>query len=173
MPGPAQDTSSLAIGEKEETWDERRCGRAKADGTRCKAFKVGGKDACAGHLGLGIGKDPAGYAKEASRASVQARSERVEERKRRLRDQLASAVEGRLAPKILAAFEAGLDDPDTSVRVRSAEQLLSRVYGKPKETIETVTEAPAELKAVREMSREEREELWRRLHAAEEGIATA
>ena len=43
------------------------------------------------------------------------------------------------------------------------------MLGKPKETLQTV-EVPAELQAVRDMSAEEREELWRRLVAAEEGI---
>jgi len=73
--------------------------------------------------------------------------------------------------QILAAYEAGLDANDPVVRVRSADVLMSRVFGRPKETVEQVKPpVPAEIQAVRDMSAEEREELWRRLVAIEEGL---
>ena len=101
------------------------------------------------------------------RAGVRVRGRR---RHASVRDALAARAE-ELADKILAAYEAGLDADDPVVRVRSADVLMSRVFGRPKETIEQVKPpVPAELQAVRDMSAEEREELWRRLVAAEEGI---
>jgi hypothetical protein len=54
------------------------------------------------------------------------------------------------------------DDP--AVAVRAAEAWLSRVYGRPKETIETTTAVPDPLSVVK-MTAEERDALKRRLVA--------
>ena len=158
QPEPAeQNPSPLATQGEEEAWDERRCGRGKADGTRCKAFKVKGEDACAGHLGLGIGKDPAAYAREAASASAQARSDRAEERKKRVKDRLADAVEGDLADAIIAAYRKGLESDDPATAMRAAEGILSRVYGKPKEIVEQTVTKPEEIARLDQLSDEE---LW-------------
>jgi hypothetical protein len=50
------------------------------------------------------------------------------------------------------------------VKLRAAESLLSRILGKPKETVQT-QQVPEDLKAIREMSREERDDLYARLMA--------
>lgn len=140
--------------------DARRCGREKADGTLCKAFKVKGRDACAGHLGLGIGSDPSAHA----RASHASRQEQAETRRKRLRDALADAVEGELYEDIVAAYRDALRNGEPGERLRAAEQLISRVYGKPKETVETV-QKPEEIRRLEEMSDEEFFAEWARFQA--------
>jgi hypothetical protein len=65
----------------------------------------------------------------------------------------------RLTEDIVAAYEAGLKADDVSVRVRSADALMNRVFGKPKETVESV-EVPADLQAIRNMSPDEIAVLW-------------
>lgn len=150
------DTSSLpSEGGEETAWDDRRCGRTKADGERCNAYKVKGRAACAGHLGLGIAGDPVA----AAHASHEARHEKAEERRKRVRDRLADAVEGSLSDAILAAYRKGLESDDPATAMRAAEGLLSRVYGKPKETLEQVTK-PDEVRRLEELSNEELFAAW-------------
>jgi hypothetical protein len=48
-------------------------------------------------------------------------------------------------------------------RAEAAEKLLTRVFGKPTETVKTMTEEPKTLEAIRGMSREERWVLLRKL----------
>lgn len=125
-----------------------------------------GHDLCAGHAGKGIASDPAAYGAQGAKQSAEVRSDRAEQRKLRLRDALSAAVEGDLHASILDAYKRGLESPDAAVAVRSADALLSRVYGKPKETVETHT-VPDDFRKVREMSTEQREELYQRLLQAE------
>lgn len=143
-----------------------RCGATKADGSPCRAFALRGRDICAGHAGLGLAANPGEAGRVGAAKSAEVRAERAEIRKRGIKQALADAVEKEYLDDILAAYGRGLTDPDAAVAVRSAEAILSRVYGKPKELIETL-ERPAELAAVAEMTREERDSLWRRLHEQE------
>jgi hypothetical protein len=117
---------------------------------------VKGRDACAGHLGLGIGKDPAAYAKQANAASVEARRDRAEERKRGPQDVYRDVLL-RNAEDYARRLDRIIRDGSDSDSLRALEQLTSRVLGKPKETIENVTEKPAELARLDELSDEE---LW-------------
>ena len=134
----------------------RKCEATKSTGERCKAYAVKGKPYCAGHLGLGK-LDP----HRAAAISAQVRRDTAEHRKMGTRAALTAAAE-RLQDEIVAAYEAGLKSEDPTIRVRSADALLNRVFGKPKETIETV-EVPEDLQRLQEMSPDEIAELWARL----------
>jgi len=146
--------------------DESKCCSAvKADGARCRAYAVHGTDLCAGHLGLGLVRDPSGAGRKGSVKSAQVRAERAEIRKRGLKQRLADAAERELIDSILSAYERGIKSDDPAVAVRAADSLLNRVLGKPKETIEQVSERPDELRKLAELTVEERDALWRQLTA--------
>jgi len=113
-----------------------QCEGIKKNGERCGARAVHGERLCAGHLGLGLAADPKAASRRGAARSAQVRAERVEARKRGIKQALADAVEQEYLDDILDAYGRGLRDPDAAVAVRSAEALLSRVHGKPKETIE-------------------------------------
>lgn len=164
LPEPAgQNPSPLAIQGEGEAWDERLCGRDKADGTRCKAFKVKGKDACAGHLGLGIGKDPAAYAKQANAASVEARRDRAEERKKRPQDIYSAALNAHAAEMADRLIKIATDPTSSDAdALRAIEALNSRVLGKPKETVETTVGKP---ELVTDLEKLSTEELWALIEA--------
>lgn len=137
--------------------DPRHCGRPKADGTTCRAYKVRGKEACAGHLGLGIAGDPVASAA----LSAERRREQAQERKRTPREAFTR--------KLVENAEAYADrlhtialTGDASESLRAIEQLTSRVLGKPKEHVEQV-EVPADLAAIREMDEEQLTALWYQL----------
>lgn len=161
-----QDTSppdSLSSTEREKRYCEAT---SKKTGERCKAFAMHGSTMCAGHAGKGFGADPS----QAARKSAEVRSGQAEVRRKRLRDALADAVEGELHEAIVAAYRTALVSGEAGERLRAAEALLSRVYGKPKETVETVQrERPKELQEIADMTPEERDALWREL----EGVTAA
>jgi hypothetical protein len=140
-----------------------RCAAVKADGTPCRAFALRDGDLCAGHAGIGLAANPREAGLKGCARSAEVRAERAEIRKRGVRQVLAEAVEEEFLPAIKRAYGRGLESDDPSIAVRSAEALLSRVYGKPKETIVDNREVPADFQAVRDMTSEQREKLYVRL----------
>lgn len=73
-------------------------------------------------------------------------------------------MEGELYEDIVAAYRDALRNGEPGERLRAAEQLISRVYGKPKETVETV-QKPEEIRRLEEMSDEEFFAEWARFQA--------
>jgi hypothetical protein len=64
------------------------------------------------------------------------------------------------------AFKRALQSEDHALALMAAEALMASVLGEPKETVEQ-PEMPADIQAIRDMDSEEREDLYRRLLAAE------
>lgn len=121
------------------------CGRETRAGTPCKAPRVTGKDACAGHLGLGIASDPATY----SARGLETRKAQAKLRKKTLLELLNERLEAK-AEAIAAAYDRAVDNDD----MRSIEAWITRVHGRP---IERVQEIPG--LDVLEMSPAERQKL--------------
>jgi len=115
--------------------ERQTCTGQTANGERCTAWPVRGREQCAGHLGLGK-LDP----KAASLRSAEVRAERKQARlaKREMSysDHVAAAIE-RNADAIVQAFlDAGLKSGDW----RALEALVTRHLGKPVERVEVETE---------------------------------
>ena len=132
--------------------EKRRCaGISRKTGEQCKAFAVHGEQYCAGHLGLGK-LDP----HRAAEISAQVRRDTAEERRKApidvYRDTLA-----RNAADYAERLDKIIRDGNDGDALRALEQLTSRVLGKPKEIVETVTDKPAELARLEDLSDEE---LW-------------
>lgn len=135
----------------------------KEDGTQCQGWRVKGEDLCAGHLRLGIASDPEGYGKLGARISGENRHDRAEARKKRTQDVLVDAIE-ELQGEIREAYGAAIRGEDGALdRVRAAEMLLSRVWGKPKETTVHEVELPEDFQTLRSMSIEDLATLYRQL----------
>jgi len=143
-----------------------RCQASTRDGSPCTAFPVRGEQLCAGHLGRGLAANPAAAAAQ----SATRRQEQARTRKKRPQEVYSEALLENAEEFARRLVEIGLRGEDAAA-LRAIEALNSRVLDRPKETVEQVKlPVPEELQAVRDMSREEREELWRRLHAVEEGL---
>jgi hypothetical protein len=130
----------------------QRCEGIKADGEQCGAWAALGGTLCAGHAGLGIAADPAGYAKAANAKSVEVRQARAEERKMSLLERLARLLEAD-AEQIASEYRAAGKGGDW----RATEALITRVHGKPVERVQV--EAPADPLGVAQMTPQERAEL--------------
>lgn len=124
-----------------------QCAATKANGHQCGAYAVRGHTQCAGHLGLGISTDPTGYQAKGAHARRELREAKklglttiLELKLARDADQIAENW----------ARESALD-------WRAAEGALTRLYGKPKETLEV--SGGLDLTA---LSRDERDALVRK-----------
>lgn len=164
QPGPTPSTSQDDLqGEKADKRPlDRRCQGMKDDGTACGAWTVQGEKLCAGHLGLGVaaGGD---VARAAQLQGAEVRSTEHKRRKQSTKERLEALVED-LQDELAEAFRAGLAGKDGAVdRVRVAEMLLSRVHGKPKETMQVEVEMPEDLTLLRQMSWQELAVLYRRV----------
>ena len=71
---------------------------------------------------------------------------------------------------MVAAYLAGIRSGDPNRAYRAADAWISRVHGRPKETVENVT-VPDDPLDIAAMSREEREALKRRLIAENPEVA--
>jgi hypothetical protein len=80
---------------------------------------------------------------------------------RLLPDKLARKLEEH-ADEVVAAYLAGIRSDDPNRAVRAADAWISRVHGRPKETVENITTADDPLD-VASMSREQRDALKREL----------
>ena len=117
-----------------------RCNSTRTNGEPCHSFAVTPDGRCAAHnssLPFG-GRE---QARQAGIASGHKRRKRAQERNKGIQERLAEHAEER-AEEILAAYDAGLRSDDARVRVQSAEALLTRVFGRPTERIETEHKAP-------------------------------
>ena len=127
----------------------RRCGEASGSisrktGELCRAYPVGGKTRCAGHLGLGIAADPKRYSIQASRRSAAVRHERAERRKEGSLALAQRLVEERAA-EILGAYMTAIQQGDW----RASASSLERVYGKPRERVEVeMPETPEQVESL-------------------------
>jgi hypothetical protein len=82
-------------------------------------------------------------------------------RRETLRDKLARKLEEH-ADEVVAAYLAGIRSGDANRAYRAADAWISRVHGRPKETLENVTAADDPLN-VASMSREQRDALKREI----------
>lgn len=103
---------------------KRRCKATNAMGQPCRSPTVGGDGYCSAHRDGGARMVELG--RLGGKASVKAK----QDKERHARDRLRRHVD-RHFDKVWAAFEAGLDSADPSVRFRAASQLLSQAYGSP------------------------------------------
>jgi hypothetical protein len=95
---------------------------------------------------------------------AEVRQERRENAIRSTREALALAAE-ELRDEIVAAYRDAIQtgDPQDLRRADAAERLLSRVYGKPTEKVETTVETPEAIQQRRDMTPEQRAALLHRL----------
>ena len=137
-------------------------GTSKKTGEQCAGFAVHGENLCAGHLGRGVaaGGD---VAREAQRQGAARRSAMLQERKRRPQDVYAEALnahaEAMSERLVKIATDQASSDADA---LRAIEALNSRVLGRPRELLETVTK-PEEVQRMEEMTDAE---LWAALEAS-------
>jgi hypothetical protein len=96
--------------------------------------------------------------------SAEVRRAKAEARRETLRDKLARKLEEH-ADEVVAAYLAGIRSDDPNRAYRAADAWISRVHGRPKETIENVSvwDDPLDIAS---MTREERDRLKRQLVAA-------
>ncbi len=92
-------------------------------------------------------------------------------RRETLRDKLARKLEEH-ADEVVAAYLAGIRSDDPNRAYRAADAWISRVHGRPKETVENVT-VPDDPLDIAAMSREERDALKRRLIAENPEVAAS
>jgi homoserine kinase len=78
-----------------------------------------------------------------------------------LRDKLARELEEH-ADEVVAAYLAGIRSDDPNRAYRAADAWISRVHGRPKETVENVA-VPDDPLDIASMTREERDALKREL----------
>lgn len=111
-----------------------QCGRETKAGTPCKAPRVTDRDACAGHLGLGLASDPATYSRIGNAASVAKRQARAEARKRTPQDWLALKLEERAETLINAALDHAEQGDTAALR-----WAWEAAYGKAVERVATAS----------------------------------
>lgn len=125
-----------------------KCSALNKAGEPCKAPRANGTELCAGHLGLGIAANPAAYAKAGNNASAASRQARAEARQQGFTDVLAAQLHKEREALAAQWIAEGKRD------WRATEGALTRLFGKPKETVEV--SGGLDLTA---MSREERQAL--------------
>jgi hypothetical protein len=111
----------------------RACKALNVRGGPCRSTSVGESGLCAFH----DGNTPLGTAEGARRAaarSADVRRERAVRRSMTLRDLMAAELERRAEEIVAAYLTAGIEQGDW----RALDALVSRVHGKPKETVETI-----------------------------------
>ena len=135
-----------------------RCGARNKQGNPCAAPALKGADLCLAHSG----QTRLDSAKGAQR-SAEVRRAKAQALRETLRDKLARKLEEH-ADEVVAAYLAGIRSDDPNRAYRAADAWISRVNGRPKETIEngTAWDDPLDVAA---MSREQRDALKRRLIA--------
>ena len=143
-----------------------RCGARNKQGDPCAAPPLRGTELCLAHSG----KTRLDSAKGAQR-SAEVRRAKAQARRETLRDKLARELEEH-ADEVVAAYLAGIRSDDPNRAYRAADAWISRVHGRPKETVENVT-VPDDPLDIASMTREERDRLKRRLVAEHPDAARA
>ncbi|HSV08571.1 MAG TPA: hypothetical protein VLI07_18790 [Candidatus Binatus sp.] len=128
--------------------DDGFCRVLKLDGSRCRAARIRGTPLCAGHTGIGVGRDPQGNAVLAreAKARVRARRELLGIGPARVAQprQIARLKAQERAEEIAAALViAPLEDPSlgTLERQRAVVTMLAETY--PLATASVEVEVPA------------------------------
>ena len=132
-----------------------RCGSEQERRPLCRPSSEGA-ELCLAHSG----QTRLDSAKGAER-SAEVRRAKAQARRETLRDKLASKLEEH-ADEVVAAYLAGIRSDDPNRAYRAADAWISRVHGRPKETVENVTAFDDPLD-VASMSREQRDALKREL----------
>jgi hypothetical protein len=96
--------------------------------------------------------------------SAEVRRAKAEARRETLRDKLARKLEEH-ADEVVDAYLAGIRSDDPNRAYRAADAWISRVHGRPKETIETQLPALDDPLDIASMTREQRDALKRKLLA--------
>ena len=143
-----------------------RCGARNKKGDPCAAPALKGAELCLAHSG----QTRLDSAKGAQR-SAEVRRAKAQARRETLRDKLARKLEEH-ADEVVAAYLAGIRSADPNRAYRAADAWISRVHGRPKETVENVTAFDDPLD-VSKMTREERDTLKRRLMPENPDVARA
>jgi hypothetical protein len=131
------------------------CAAPNRRGDPCAAPALKGTELCLAHSG----KTRLDSAKGAQR-SPEVRREKAQARRETLRDKLARKL-AEHADEVVAAYLAGIRSDDPNRAYRAADAWISRVHGRPKETVET--DAPADSLDIASMTREQRDPLKREL----------
>ena len=143
-----------------------RCGARNKQGDPCAAPPLKGAELCLAHSG----QTRLDSAKGAQR-SAEVRRAKAQARRETLRDKLARKLEEH-ADEVVAAYLAGIRSDDPNRAYRAADAWISRVHGRPKETVENVT-VPDDPLDIASMPREERDALKRRLIAENPEVAAS
>ena len=148
--------------------DPRRCNYLRDTGEHCQGWRYKGsaEGHCAGHARVGIAGDPALQAL-GNAASAAVRSERRETRKLSVLDVLAREVQAK-AEDLAHSYVKAAQDGDW----RAADALVTRVYGKPKETVETITTGALDT-LTDEQLEARAQELRARMHAVDTSVQAA
>jgi len=125
------------------------CAARNRQGGPCAAPPLKGANVCLAHSG----RTRLDSAKDAAR-SAEVRRAKAEARRETLRDKLARKLEEH-ADEVVAEYVAGIRSGDPNRAYRAAEAWISRVHGRPKETVETVSASDDPLD-IASMSREQR-----------------
>jgi hypothetical protein len=136
-----------------------RCGARNKRGDPCAAPALKGAELCLAHSG----QTRLDSAKGAQR-SAEVRRAKAEARRETLRDKLARKLEEH-ADEVVDAYLAGIRSDDPNRAYRAADAWISRVHGRPKETIETQLPALDDPLDIASMTREQRDALKRKLLA--------
>jgi hypothetical protein len=142
-----------------------RCAARNKQGNPCAAPALKGAELCLAHSG----QTRLDSAKGAQR-SAEVRRAKAEARRETLRDKLARKLEEH-ADEVVAAYLAGIRSDDPNRAYRAADAWISRVHGRPKETIETQLPALDDPLDIASMSCEQRDALKRKLLAQHPHLA--
>lgn len=141
---------------------DKRCPVIKPDGTQCKGFRTQ-HGTCAGHAHLGATANPV----EANRRSHEVRRQKAQERQEHqaareltLQEALAARAVRERDALVDALFAGIAAEVEATRRSATAELILTRLLGKPREP---ATEAGTTMDEVRSMSSDDLAALRRQI----------
>ncbi len=165
-----KDLFERLAGAEPDTEPQRlQCAAITRKGERCKAWALTGGDKCAGHAGL--------YRLDPERGQLaardRARKQAEERRQARLsvRERAAEALSEDW-PDVLEALRAGVKEGSAAARARAAIGYVQLVYGRQLQAPADEQPATTDELDVAAMTREQREELKRRLLAEQPELAS-
>ena len=148
-----------------------RCKGITRDGRPCGAAPVRGTDQCAGHAGLGLQGKAAALGRrgnEVKRQQAAQRERDAQTARMSVAQRLAFELEASAADIVQAFLDAiKLGTPEAQRRADMADRLLTRVYGKPTETVQVEHSGPPRLAILQGLDLEGRLELLGRIRGLE------
>lgn len=117
-----------------ETTEKPRCSGVRTNGEPCRSTALGQDGRCSVHNGS-VPFGDSEFARQAGLKSGEKRREKAEERAKSLRDRLAAELE-KDAEKIVAVYRRCIDSGSDELALRASEAWQTRVFGRPKETVE-------------------------------------